>query len=562
MTVQALVATIAEIPAAAQFVQTMIPLPSIATEWAIVLSPYDHTDKVDEALACAVPALPIVDRHGTQAVAGLSVPQSNDLRAVIKIVGAMFQDPPGAKCVFQTALTSAHVVAEMVAAAPNVVVASLQRAGFSAATLSSLSDSGKKRLFAQAQEAAKEFHASQLVLDPRKLAKATPDDLEGAVPDFRLRESPTFMAHWKKLIAEHHPALSVDVWAALHRHDEQGLIKSFDAEHIRIAIGHGTANAPIDLTRLLELAKASDTARSSEKKSKKEKEKESEEPLLAELALSSYARAVSGKVFCDRVSWAIQRCDKGTVSAKVFWTELARKLQENPDDPLGVVDADRPPRGTPEERDYFSRITSAVYVITEVPKPSGAAQRVLIEWAEQHPSGFGHFTATFAKKVGEAKKAPAMPYAESDLAGLAAPLQKAWKTAREKSWKKEIRLPEGLSDDAIDKLCSELPAPLPQDVRSFYRLHNGAGNDECFRGCRLYDLATAVRERAALVAQSLRHPFPAEWLPITNDGAGNHSCVVLSGKNAGQIFDYDHESGAGRSLAKSFAVFVEKATWE
>ena len=560
MTVQALVATIAEIPAAAQFVQTMIPLPSIATEWAIVLSSYDHTEKIDEALARAVPALPLVDRHGSGAVGSLSASQSDDLRTVLTIVGAMFQDPPGAQCVFETALTSAHVVAEMVAAAPDVVVPALQRAGFSAATLASLSD--KTRLFAQAQAVAQELYAARLVLDPQKLAKATPDDLVAAVPDFRLRESPTFMAHWQKLIREHHPALHLDVWEALRRHDEGVLIRLFDAEHIRIAIGQGTPDAPVDLTSLLALAKASDAARSSGKKSKKEKEKESEEPSLAELALSSYAQAVSGKVFCDRVSRAVQRSEKGTVSAKVFWAELARKLTENPDDPLGVVDEERPPRGTPEERNYFSRMTSAIYVISDFPKPTGDAQRVLIDWAEQHPSGFGHFTVTFAKKVGEAKKAPPLPYEESDLLGLPAPLQKAWKTAREKSWKKEIRLPNGLSDEAIDKLCRALPAPLPEDVRSFYRLHNGAGDDECFRGCRLYDLASAVSQRESLVSLSLRHPFPTEWLPLTNDGAGNHSCVALSGKHAGQIFDFDHESGAGRSLAKSFAVFVEKATWE
>lgn len=402
--------------------------------------------------------------------------------------------------------------------------------------------------------------AAALLADSERLAKASPAELAAAIPILELRESPSVMARCKALIAEHHPALGVEAWEALLRYDDGSLAKLIDEEHIRIAVGHGTREAPVSLWELLGMAKKADDARASGKKKAKKVE---DAPSLGQHALRCFGDTVSGKTLLERVNTALDRCDKGAVSAEGFWTALARKIIAHPDDPLGVLGDRATEEGDyPNELSYLSAKTSAIYVIERFPKPSGATLSVLRVWVEEHPTAFGYYTKTFAKKVGIVKKAPPIPYAERDLAGLPAALQKAWQTAREKSWAKEIRLPDGLSDAAMATLSAELPAPLPEDVRSFYRLHDGAGPDECFRGCRLYDLASAIKQRAMLLSLSLRRPFPAEWLPLTNDGAGNHACAVLSGPKAGQVCDFDHEAGAGRMLAKSFALFVEKATWD
>lgn len=555
-TVLALVTQLADIEAAAQLVAALVPLPDVATKWAIVLSYHDHQEQVTTALSSALPALPMLDPYGTDSFASLSQQDSMNLRALVQIVAQLLSDPPGPACVFQTELTYPYVVPTLIPAAPEVAVAVLTRAGLGASTLAA--HPSRNRLLSLAKQTAPDYLRALLVSDPDRLSNAQPADLASAVPILGLRDSPSVIARWKTLITDHHPALGVEAWEALLRYDDGALIKLVDEEHIRIAVSHGTSKEPVSLVPLLTLAKKADDARSGGKKGKSA----AVTPSLGELALRSFAQTVSGKIFLERVDQALDRCDKGAVSAHAFWMELARLVVEHPEDPLGVrsgkgTDLD----GHPDEVSYLSSNTMAIYVIERFPKPSGAAQQVLIDWVEQHPIAFGHYTKTFAKRVGIAKKAPPIPYAESDLTGLPPAHQKAWQTAREKSWAKEIRLPSGLPDAALAALSAKLPAPLPEDVQSFYRLHNGAGNDECFRGCRLYDLESATARRTTLLSLSLRHPFPPEWLPLTDDGAGNHACVVLSGPKAGQVFDFDHETGAGRALAKSFAQFVEKATW-
>lgn len=170
-----------------------------------------------------------------------------------------------------------------------------------------------------------------------------------------------------------------------------------------------------------------------------------------------------------------------------------------------------------------------------------------------------YYRKRFEKLVG--KKPEPSPYDPKDLEGLEDGIKKAIETARTKSHAAGIKLPKGLTEKAIAASESRLGSKLPSELRAFYARHDGAGDDECFRGQTLFGLGRATETRKTLLEGKGR-PFDAAHLPITSDGAGNHACIVLSGKDAGQIVDFDHETGQGRKLAKSFAAYLRGATWD
>lgn len=73
-------------------------------------------------------------------------------------------------------------------------------------------------------------------------------------------------------------------------------------------------------------------------------------------------------------------------------------------------------------------------------------------------------------------------------------------------------------------------------------------------------MTRALSVRKTLLASG-GQPFDPTWFPITADGAGNHHCVVTTGKHRGKIVDYDHEAGGGGIVAISFARYVDSAEW-
>jgi cell wall assembly regulator SMI1 len=169
-----------------------------------------------------------------------------------------------------------------------------------------------------------------------------------------------------------------------------------------------------------------------------------------------------------------------------------------------------------------------------------------------------YYRKRFEKLVG--KKPEPLPYDAKDLEGLEDGIKKAIETARTKSHAAGIKLPKGLAETAIAAAEERLGSRLPSELRAFFACHDGAGDDECFRGQTLFGLGRAVETRKTLLEGKGR-PFDAAHLPITSDGAGNHACVVLSGKDAGHVVDFDHETGGGRKLAKSFAAYLKGAAW-
>ncbi|MDI1479232.1 SMI1/KNR4 family protein [Polyangium sp. y55x31] len=346
-----------------------------------------------------------------------------------------------------------------------------------------------------------------------------------------LRGAPSVRARVEALLAEHHPAFGLEALKGLLDYDDGHYAKRLDDAHLM------TAATGAKLVDLLNLASKVDELRGSAAKERSAKS----------FVLETWGKTLTTGAFAQGVSDALGRLDKGAIDSQVVWEALARGFEAAPDDPLGIGDA--PP--------------FALYLIVrQLAKPKGAAKTKLVAWCEAHPNGLGAYTETFAKKVGDAKKPVPPPYDPADLAALPPPLAKAWKSAREKSWKAGVRLPAGAPAKILAAAEAAFEAPLPEDVRSFYTLHDGAGEDECFRGCRLYAMSEALEQRAMLRSLAEAQPFPAEWLPVTADGAGNHACVVMRGKNAGEVFDFDHETGPGRKLAKSFSIFVERADWE
>lgn len=240
--------------------------------------------------------------------------------------------------------------------------------------------------------------------------------------------------------------------------------------------------------------------------------------------------------------------DERFVDVNAAWGRLVDLLEANPADPFGDE-----PNGPTRSWEFF--------VIDKLPKPKGKAKARLVALCEKHGKALGSPLRELEKKAGIKRKVLPSPYADTDLDGLPEAWAKAWKTARTRSWNAEIRLPASAGKKALDAAEKTLGAKLPGDVRSFYELHDGAGEDECFRGCRLYGIEEAVAKRQWLLTID-GAPFDAAWLPLTDDGAGNHHCVVLTGPKAGTMVDFDHEVGGGRVLAKSFAAFVQSASWE
>jgi len=237
------------------------------------------------------------------------------------------------------------------------------------------------------------------------------------------------------------------------------------------------------------------------------------------------------------------------VDVEVAWGRLIDLIDANPRDPFGTT-----PEGSPHAWDDF--------VVGHLRKPQGAVKARLVALCERHGDKFTKYTLkALEKQAGIKRKAPPFPYADGDLEGLPAACAKAWKTARTKSWKAERTLPASAGEAALVAAEQALGVALPGELRSFYALHDGAGEDECFNGSRLYGVAEAVEQRQTLLTIA-GAPFDATWLPVTDDGGGNHQCVVLSGPKAGTVVDFDHESGGGRTVSKSFATFVQNARWE
>jgi cell wall assembly regulator SMI1 len=339
--------------------------------------------------------------------------------------------------------------------------------------------------------------------------------------------SPTWTAHVAGLLASHHPALGASFLYELS--------KTFVAKIDRAHIEHAARVDTIDAERLQWAA------------AQLEEGDGRRHAGLLSFALETWAKHVAPGQY-GRAVESMLRNEKRPLVLDAVWLSFVTMLERNPSNPF----------------DDSSGYYTFVYSIAKLRSPPKPVAARLGAWLSANPKVLGaSLSKSLAKKAGTAPAKKPAPYTNADLQGLDPVLAKAIETARNKSWDAEVKLPKGASEAAITAVEKSLGNALPDDVREFYRRHDGAGDDECFNSCRLLSIQEAMEKRALLKEYEAggARPFDANWLPLTDDSAGNHHCVVLTGKNAGQVMDFDHESGAGRKVVARFAALLQKARW-
>lgn len=376
------------------------------------------------------------------------------------------------------------------------------------------------------------FFAPTLLAHPEVFAEALAVDrgiarslAARALRSVTLFASPSFRAHADAFLASHSEALGTE--ALLTLPDEYSDV--IDDRHL---VNACVEAEPTELCKLAaKLVKQAPKRHAGTIKNVSER-------WIGSLAPKDLVSAL------DRV---VEREAEG-LDANVAWDRILDLFTKSPTDPFGDGED-----GALRHFDYL--------VCGAIAKPTDKTKARLVTFCETMGDKVGPTRLKwFEKKAGIKRKEAPLPYDAADLSGLSPELAKAWQTARTKSWKAGIRLPQGAGKAVLAAAEKTLGAKLPADVRSFYQLHDGAGDDECFRGCRLYGIAEALEKRKWLMEVNGK-PFDAAWLPVTDDGAGNHHCVVLSGPKAGTVIDFDHEAGGGRTVAKSFAALVQGAGW-
>jgi cell wall assembly regulator SMI1 len=138
-------------------------------------------------------------------------------------------------------------------------------------------------------------------------------------------------------------------------------------------------------------------------------------------------------------------------------------------------------------------------------------------------------------------------------------------------------LNEGATDEQFEELEDLIDKKLPEDFKSFYRIHNGQDQtsyglidaeeflsverimDEWNVWKELYDkgvFVDSVSEADLGVKEAWWNPL---WIPITYDGSGNHYCLDLSpdeGGKKGQIIRIWHDSPERELIADSFSEWM------
>lgn len=129
-----------------------------------------------------------------------------------------------------------------------------------------------------------------------------------------------------------------------------------------------------------------------------------------------------------------------------------------------------------------------------------------------------------------------------------------------------VRFRPPASTAALAELERELGLVLPDDLRAFYALHDGAEGI----GIAAYDDLLSVAEATA--AWSLLRDVWSEigaepgmwsnaWLPITSDGGGSYNCVDLAAAGSRPVIRYEHADPVRTRVADSFATWLATVDW-
>lgn len=166
-------------------------------------------------------------------------------------------------------------------------------------------------------------------------------------------------------------------------------------------------------------------------------------------------------------------------------------------------------------------------------------------------------------------------------------MKKTWNKI--KTWLEENapQILEGMNEGASDELIREAEdlfgVQFPKDFKKFYKIHNGEGNaDGDDNGLlpgldRLSSIEEMIENWKAisedfegeeedpdLVTTDIGvkpYWWHARWIPITDDGCGDHICLdfdpALRGK-VGQVIGFEHDEGFRHILAQSFREWLDQ----
>jgi cell wall assembly regulator SMI1 len=137
--------------------------------------------------------------------------------------------------------------------------------------------------------------------------------------------------------------------------------------------------------------------------------------------------------------------------------------------------------------------------------------------------------------------------------------------------------------EQLDAAATQLELQVPDDVREFYHILDGADSSGIFPSCDEYDdmaFSPMSLEGVVLDWEMLKELFEmgdfadleAEasegvandwwnvgWIPFADNGGGDYYCVDMAPTDAGtvgQIISHSHESGTREILASSLAEYL------
>lgn len=182
---------------------------------------------------------------------------------------------------------------------------------------------------------------------------------------------------------------------------------------------------------------------------------------------------------------------------------------------------------------------------------------------------------TGAKKV--AKKAAAKKVAMKVRPDDATLIAKIEANARAAG----VKLPPGASAAAIEALEKTLGLELPEEVKAWYRVHDGGGDAYVLENRELlsvkyiagqWKIWKDLLDQGVFGANDHGEPGPGvqkkwwipEWVPVTYDGAGNHDVVDLApgkGGTRGQILSFWHDEPSRRVVGRDFLSWLAEREW-
>ncbi|WP_136604857.1 SMI1/KNR4 family protein [Paenibacillus dokdonensis] len=155
-------------------------------------------------------------------------------------------------------------------------------------------------------------------------------------------------------------------------------------------------------------------------------------------------------------------------------------------------------------------------------------------------------------------------------------------TSHTADFKDALNLLPGAEDEEIASLEVKLGLTLPEEMKSFYKVHNGqnwsAGSHSFVRNLTLTPIA-AVMDNWAFLQEEFDPDdmekdiesgikpmlWNAKWIPIAENGAGDYLCLDTDPTeegNYGQVLYFWHDWGNRSVEARNLFDFIERCLQE